>query len=270
MSKIQLISMDLDGTLVNSQGGIDDENLQALHEAQDRGVLISVSSGRFAANVSVLMRKYDLRGPVSATNGCEILDKPFGQVLFRHLLDDKVARQAAQMLIDMDADFLTIGPTCTASSRPDGHHHTELGPQKQLYDEIGYHYEHGTDGVWRAIDEGICKFYVRDNGRLDQMREMFGKVDGLFVTASGTMNLELIPQNVDKGTGIRMIAEKFGIPLDNIMTMGDQENDLPMLTCVGYGVAMGNGTDFVKKSAKYTTGRCEDCGVAQAVRRFVL
>ena len=66
-----------------------------------------------------------------------------------------------------------------------------------------------------------------------------------------------------KETVFKMLGEILGISLDEMAACGDEENDLPMLTTVGYPVAMGNGSKEVKDVAKYVTATNEESGVAQ-------
>ena len=82
---------------------------------------------------------------------------------------------------------------------------------------------------------------------------------------SRTFLLEVVPKHVSKGNGLRMLGEILGISLDEMAACGDEENDLPMLTTVGYPVAMGNGSKEVKDVAKYVTATNEESGVAQAI-----
>ena len=66
---------------------------------------------------------------------------------------------------------------------------------------------------------------------------------------SRTFLLEVVPKHVSKGNGLKMLGEILGISLDEMAACGDEENDLPMLTVVGYPVAMGNGSKEVKDVA---------------------
>ncbi|MET0330089.1 MAG: HAD hydrolase family protein, partial [Dyella sp.] len=67
-----------------------------------------------------------------------------------------------------------------------------------------------------------------------------------------------------------LLAEHLGIAADNIMALGDQQNDLAMIKYAGLGVAMGNGVDEVKAASRYVTRSNREDGVAHAIEKFVL
>ena len=102
------------------------------------------------------------------------------------------------------------------------------------------------------LDEGIAKL----------PQEFFEHFNCM---KSRTFLLEVVPKHVSKGNGLKMLGEILGISLDEMAACGDEENDLPMLTVVGYPVAMGNGSKEVKEVAKYVTATNEESGVAQAI-----
>ena len=79
-----------------------------------------------------------------------------------------------------------------------------------------------------------------------------------------------MPQGVSKGRAVKELAEKMGIGPDQVMTVGDFDNDLSMIEYAGYGTAMGNATPKVKAAAKYETLTNDEDGVAAAIRKYVL
>jgi hypothetical protein len=79
-----------------------------------------------------------------------------------------------------------------------------------------------------------------------------------------------VPPGIDKGRLIRLLAERLGIPPDEIMVLGDMENDLEMFRVAGFSVAMGNAADAVKQVASAVTLSNEQDGFAAAIDRYVL
>jgi len=67
-----------------------------------------------------------------------------------------------------------------------------------------------------------------------------------------------------------MLINRLGIKKEEVIAIGDEENDLPMIKYVGMGVAMGNATIAVKKAAKMITETNNDAGVAKAIRTLCL
>ena len=77
-------------------------------------------------------------------------------------------------------------------------------------------------------------------------------------------------RGVNKGAAVTALARRLDIPMDQVMTLGDNENDIPMLTCAGVGVAVENATPGALAAAKYRTAANDRFGVAEAIRRFAL
>ena len=80
---------------------------------------------------------------------------------------------------------------------------------------------------------------------------------------------EVLPKNNNKGTGLKKLAEKLGIKQEEVMAIGDGNNDIEMLKFAGVGVAMGNGTKMAKDAANYITDTNENNGVAKAIEKFL-
>ena len=92
----------------------------------------------------------------------------------------------------------------------------------------------------------------------------------LAVTGALANNIEVNARGVNKGNGLLMLGKILGIEKEEIMACGDGLNDLAMLRAVGFGVAMANGNEEVKKYADYVTGSNDEDGVAKAIEKFVL
>lgn len=80
---------------------------------------------------------------------------------------------------------------------------------------------------------------------------------------------EICASGVSKGNAVKYVADMYGIKKEEIMSCGDQNNDIELLTCAGIGVAMGNATETLKSYADYITDTVNNDGVVKAVERFV-
>ena len=151
-----------------------------------------------------------------------------------------------------------------------------------VHDEHAQHYEQeqkvtghvvGWDGLCEQTQE-VCKLLTvsedgeETNRRLAILNERFGKE--IVAMQSNARYGEIVNPGVSKAEGIRRLADKLGIAIEDTMAIGDSYNDLPMLKAAGHSVAMGNAVPEVKAVCDYETGRCEDFGFAQAIRELVL
>ena len=89
--------------------------------------------------------------------------------------------------------------------------------------------------------------------------------DDAVAVRSQNYYLDITPPGQNKGTFVTAMAQRLGISLDAIATIGDMQNDLPMFKVSGLSVAMGNATDDVKAKATDTTASNEEDGFAGAV-----
>ena len=182
-----------------------------------------------------------------------------------------MAQQAAmdihQALRSLGSDYFIFGrdSLCSASDRR--MHHSELS-QGQRVRALGYGYTHGRDAAEECIQQPVQKFYVCDNVPLDQVRKALTGIEGITLTQSAPTNIEIMPEGIDKGYGIAQFARILDISLTQVMTLGDQENDIPMLMRAGYGVAMGNASPKTKASARYITTTHDESGFAHAINRW--
>ncbi|WP_148786300.1 HAD-IIB family hydrolase, partial [Enterococcus faecium] len=91
----------------------------------------------------------------------------------------------------------------------------------------------------------------------------------LAVTSSGQNNIEVNHKNAQKGIAVAHVAHERGISLEEVMTIGDNFNDVSMLQVAGVSFAMGNAEIEVKDYAKYTTDTNLESGVGKAILRAI-
>ena len=90
------------------------------------------------------------------------------------------------------------------------------------------------------------------------------------VVDGGFSNLEFTRTGVCKATGLEMLTEYLNISIENVMAIGDSENDIEMLETAGCGIAMGNALDSVKAVAKDVTLGNDEDGVAAAIEKYII
>jgi Cof subfamily protein (haloacid dehalogenase superfamily) len=105
--------------------------------------------------------------------------------------------------------------------------------------------------------------------RIDAVKDIAATIPGLSWCESRSGLLEIMHEHASKWAAVKQIAERYDIAPEQVMAIGDHENDLSMITQAGIGVAMGNGPAHVRAQAPYVTGSVHEDGVAQALERFV-
>lgn len=271
---IRLISVDLDGTLLDPNGRVTFGNLKAIRAAQEAGVVFSVATGRFFENASIGIKDMGLHCPVISTNGGKIAASPFGEVIATHKMAVESAITVMQRLDELEVGYYVFSDGLVGVRLPHDRHHSqiEFGDDRML-NEANTRYLSGQDACLEAIHRGIYKFYVHtfgDRAKLQHIRQALQGIPDIVLTHSSETNIEIMPPGVDKASGIRELAAYLKIPVSQVMAIGDQDNDLPMLKAAGLGVAMGNASEDVKRQADAITGTNAEDGVAQAIMRYAL
>lgn len=262
-----LIATDIDGTLLGSHGILPEENIRAIHYAQENHVIVSIASGRFPENVYFLLTDHGLRCPIIGSNGAQIVDEELN-VLASHTMSGKTGTAIRTLLEAEGANYFVFGPSFICTSQENQLHHSELSQGNRLA-ALGVQYYHGLAETAECCRQPVQKFFVCNNVPLKPLREKLRAIPGILLTQSSPTNIEIMPEGVDKGQGLRDLAALLGIPMTRTMALGDEGNDIAMLQAAAYGTAMGNASDAAKAAARFLTGSNTEGGWAKAVIRFV-
>lgn len=267
---IKLVAIDLDGTLLNGKKEISPANKEAIAKAKAKGVKIVLCTGRPLSAIHPFLSELNLEeaGDYSVTfNGGLVQRNDTGEIIEKNNLefsDIETLMHIAEEL-DLPLDVLseekvyhlptsktreslyaTMNPLLTHLSVEA----SDLDPER-LYNKAVIGYEQAF------LDEQILKIPT-------EIRERFE------VIKSRDMLLEFMPKGVTKAYGLSLLARDLGLKPENVMGLGDEENDLSMVTYAGVGVAMGNAIDELKAAADFVTLTNEEDGVAHAIEKYVL
>ncbi|MHC1786205.1 MAG: Cof-type HAD-IIB family hydrolase [Christensenellales bacterium] len=271
--RIRLVTVDMDGTLLNERGKISDRTLQTIRAAQDAGIVFSICTGRFFENASILLKDYGLDCPLIALNGAKVALRPYGACLVKHKMPLASAKATFDLLERTSAGYFLFGDGLVVIRRDGDVHHSQIDFGERMETEANTRYEYGKEACLRAIGEGIYKFYIHfgdDLQALGKLRDRLRDVPDINLTQSSNINIEVMPLGIDKGQGLRELAGHLVIPMTQVMAVGDEDNDLPMLRAAGLGVAMGNATQAVKGAADVITLSNAEDGVSVAIERYAL
>jgi len=272
MKRIRLIAVDLDGTLLDDEKQVPAENREALQAVERRGILISIASGRMTTTIETIEARLGVDCILIAYNGAKVLGrKREGRPLIVH----------RPIPADVAAFFMRFAKAngYLLNLYHEDRLYAEDGPQRRPFIEI---YRTRTGAEYNIVNDleqdfsGVCPTklilltHQAERDRLhDELRPMLeGRA---FITKSEPEYLEIMAAGVDKGSALPLIAERFGIPADEIMAIGDAENDIGMLEAAGLGVALANASPRVRAAADGITVRTNnEAGVAEAITRWLL
>ncbi|MBD3948359.1 HAD family phosphatase [Tuanshanicoccus lijuaniae] len=267
---VRLIAIDLDGTLLNNQGLITKENIEALHFAHQKGVKIVICTGRPYFSMKDFVSEIGLNSEddfIITFNGGLVQKAADGEIIKQHILTthdlkrwDDLTQQLALPLNLIDQSFVY-----EPHQYPENHPSVYLDERKNLatrfmnFDEFDVEHEFNKFVICCEPD------YL--NQQIKLIPEMF--LIDYSVFKSRTNLLEIVEKSVTKGNILLELANYLHIDAQDLMAIGDQENDLTMIEAAGIGVAMENAVDSVKEAAQYITASNDNNGVAQAIYHYI-
>ncbi|MDG3075284.1 Cof-type HAD-IIB family hydrolase [Bacillus halotolerans] len=240
---IKLIAIDMDGTLLNNEQLISDENRNAIREAEDKGVYVVISTGRTLMTCRELAESLKLSSFLITANGSEIWDSNFNLVERKLLHTDHI-----KMMWDLR-----------------NKHNTNFWASTVNKVWRGEFPENITDHEWLKFG-----FDIEDDDIRNEVLAELRKNKELEITNSSPTNIEVNALGINKAAALAKVSEKLGFTMENVMAMGDSLNDIAMIKEAGLGVAMGNAQDVVKETADWITDTNIEDGVAKAIRHWVL
>ena len=262
---IRLIALDVDGTLLAPGGKLNPDTVAAIGEAREKGVRVVLCTGRSAPETAWFAQLAGCDKKAVCLGGGAITDIE----TFRHLrqwdLPWEAGVEALERVEPLPLSLMVFSGEINLMDPASDRYFMEHYP----YD--CYH-DHKTVvenlGQWfRETKNPITKIYgVGDPALFPKFLPELERLPGVALTSSGKDNFEVMPQGVDKGTALGVLAEEWGISLQETAAVGDSDNDLAMLGAVGWPVAMGNASAEVKALAKWVTASNREDGVAKAVR----
>jgi Cof subfamily protein (haloacid dehalogenase superfamily) len=268
---IRLITLDIDGTLVGEDLLIGDRTRSAIAEAMKRGIAVSLVTGRMATSALPFARALGLTGPIVAQQGALVRAMPVpgskrqGRLLFHRSIKPEVTVEIVRWCRERDLtphfNYLEWMIVASDESRLD-EYRLFVGDRLRIVPDIQAR-AHGPVTKVVAIGEGEHSLDL-----LDKARTCFdGRAE---VTLSHPRFLEFLAPRVSKGMAVRWLARRAGVPLGQCLAIGDQYNDLEMISEVGYGVAMPSAPEAVKAAARYLAPPVLEEGAAQMIERIAL
>ena len=274
---IKLICIDMDGTLLNSKHEVSEKNKSALKKAKEMGINIAVTTGRLFCSARYYSDLLGIDAPVIASNGAYIKNK----------YDDDPILECPipkDMLIDIykiikKHDLIVNSNSWDTFIReveiPEGHAYKTMNKDLPEGKKVKFIINEDFISAVNDFEGNILKVIIVEDENKEKLwraKEELKSIykDKLHIVSSGTNNFEIMIGNVSKGNAVAYLADSLHIPSEEIMCIGDSENDISMLKFAGLGVAMGNGLQMVKDIADFVTDTNDNDGVAKAIEKFAL
>jgi Cof subfamily protein (haloacid dehalogenase superfamily) len=278
---IRLVALDIDGTLVGPDARLSPRIRAAIAGAVDRGVRVSLATGRRPSSAVGFANQLGLTEPIISHQGAAIRAMPrrrevvlgdvvpqrgrVGRLLYHRPMQPDVIRDAIAWCQGhgLDAHVNDLEEILAAADDP-------------RFEDYSVYY--GNDGRFvpdlaAAVDRPMTK--VISSGEPPLPMQLIGEARRLFAgraspTVSHPRFLEFVADGVSKGGAVAWLAHRAGIPLGQVMTIGDALNDLEMIADAGHGAAMVSSPVELWPSARYLAAPVEEDGAAALIEALVL
>jgi Cof subfamily protein (haloacid dehalogenase superfamily) len=274
---VRFIALDIDGTLINSRFEVSDRNRAAIAEATARGIEVALVTGRRYDFAMQVAKQIDSPLTMIVSNGALVRTKD-GQTRLRHLL----SRETARRVLEATQDWRTA--TAVIFDRPQ---EQQVMLQRIDFDDPmrGGYFRRNREFLAEAVPLESClvedPLQVMYTGTVASMREaetalrsvQFAEEFALAATVYEDKDfsmLDVVHPKVTKGATLAEWTALRGVAPGEILAIGDNHNDLEMLSFAGVPVVMGNSVPQLKQQGWHVTRSNEEDGVAAAIERFAL
>lgn len=243
---IKAIVLDVDGTLLNQQKEIDRPTINKLIELSDNVKIILASArGFYRIKKYIDKLRIDNENQYTIAYNGSVVVKNNGE----RMIDVFISKSNILVLVDFIKQY--------------SDYHWSL---------YSYDFKLYSNNI-EDIDDFVCKNHIykvvaeASESQIEKLRseipnDFFSKFE---ITCSELTRIEFVKKGITKVTAIQYLNELLGIQENEMVAIGDGENDIAMIEYAGVGIAMGNAPMNVKEKADYVTGNCDNNGVAEAI-----
>lgn len=273
-NQYKMLILDLDGTVLNNQKRIPEDNKLAIRKVINKGIKVVICSGRIFSGARAYAKELGIKDFVIACNGAIIKTMPENELIYSNYLN----YEDSQKVINI----------CKANNMYVHAYIGEILVTEQLeYTSLLYLERNKEQDEEDRIDIKVVdslKEYTEQCGtlvsklviicdhltELIKVREEISKIHTVEIVSSASDNIEVMNKGVCKGKALEILCKHLKLPISQTVAIGDNENDISLIESAGLGIAMGNAIPEVRRIAKDITNTNEEMGVARALEKIFL
>lgn len=260
-----MVALDVDGTLIGKDGIISKQTRASIHAARKKNIKIILISGREAYSVNMFANELELDELIISLNGAMVTDNGLKRILFRKDIKPKITKDIIKICEEKRVPIILFCENELFANQEDEnlelfkkYSHAPVNIVGKLSD---FYKEHLVGKILMIGDhEQLLDI------KIDLEKSYYGEIN---IEFSKPFFLEIYNADTSKGIMLEKIAGYYGIKSEEVMAIGDGENDVSMIEYAGMGVAMGNALENVKRKADFITlSQCEN-GVSYALEKIL-
>ena len=256
----KLIACDLDGTLLDSKKEISKATIDKINELLEKGLYFVIATGRPYTGVKRYLDLLNQKMPVILYNGSVIRDSRNNEVYASFSLDKEDAIKIIKIINEHKGTYIYWKDEVPYVNKVDDYINNYVNLSKVMPKiDSGLDYENITKIIWFDENENLKEY----------QKTLFSDLNNVNNFTSEPIYLEFVNKHASKENALIKISNILGIKQEEVIAIGDGENDLGMIRWAGTGVSMGNSKDNIKKYAKYITKSNDDEGVLKALNELI-
>jgi Cof subfamily protein (haloacid dehalogenase superfamily) len=274
----RMIAIDLDGTLLDGRGNVSPRTKSAVHGALDTGLLVCFATGRNWTESQSILDTVAHHATAVFVSGAMVIDTKQEITLHRTMMAPELAREVCRVLEELGHSALALQDT----HKTGGVDYFATGGRapneaERIWREVTQTVVHEVPSLaeWaheHTIRVGIVAPPAEVAQAVAQLNDRLGDrivSHSIHVPAYGVDVMEVFDPAVNKWEGILHVAKLHNVLPEEIVAIGDDVNDLPMLKHAGLSIAMGNAKPQVKAIAHRVIGRNDEDGLAIFLEELV-
>lgn len=267
--KFKIIALDVDGTLVNSNGELSEINKRELIRAQEEmGIRLILASGRPLEGLQKLAEELKLKdysGYILPYNGAQIINCRTGKVISSHTIPLSEVEKLYQLSKGRGVNFLTYHDQKVVSENADNHYITQEAKKNGMETlEV--------PNLLEYIKEEPAKCMIAgEPNEMDDLEAIIKKElsNKVTITRSAMAFIEIAPHRIHKNQSIATLLDKLDYNRQELIAVGDSWHDVEMIQYAGLGVTVSNAKEAVKACADYVTTSNDEDGIAHMIEKYI-
>lgn len=270
--KIELVALDLDGTLLNNAHEITQETIDIIEALKEKNIKVVIATGRTFTAAKRYHNLLKLNTPLISCNGGFIYKPDTDEIIDEHPIEKTTLEETFDIL-ENEEIFYQFYTRKTIYSKEIKyllenwiHQNKQLDSEDRINIELVAH----PSEVLSKKKEIFKLLIIEENKDIwNKIYQQMKKFDDLELVSSFEGALDIMVKNVTKAQGLQKVCDYYNIPIENTLAIGDNNNDAEMLKTAKIGIAVENATTIAKNAADYITASNEENGVLKALKRYL-
>lgn len=267
-SKYKLVALDVDGTLLNSKKEIPEENITTIKALTEKGIEFIITTGRPDPQAAQFSKKLGISPVILGNNGATVRNTQSGKLHYATYIPKEKVLELYNKLSSMNIYYRIYGLDSVYtffSDEFDEEKNEFAYLSKTLAEIMNFKILKNIDELEEKVIKFVC--FSNDREKLLAAQDLLSQVSQVEVVRGGMNVIDITAANISKGKTLLKYAQTLGIEKDEIVAIGDGENDLEMLKMVGFPITLENGEAILKEIAHMVTASNDEAGVAKALKK---